>query len=93
MSKNIVYLQNSINFLLKNWYYILGGYIWKIVRKKIISNLLIVLIIISIVTSVYAHSGRTDSNEGHRDNKDKSELGNYHYHCGGYFGYKKFKNK
>lgn len=43
--------------------------------------------------SVYAHSGRTDSNEGHRDNKNKSELGNYHYHCGGYFGYKKFKNK
>lgn len=53
-------------------------------KKKIISNLLIVLIIISIGTSVYAHSGRTDSNGGHRDNKNKSGLGNYHYHCGGY---------
>lgn len=31
-----------------------------------------------------AHSGRTDSNGGHRDNKNKSGLGSYHYHCGGY---------
>ena len=31
-----------------------------------------------------AHSGRTDSNGGHRDNKNKSGLGYYHYHCGGY---------
>lgn len=33
---------------------------------------------------VYAHSGRTDSSGGHRDNKNKSGLGAYHYHCGGY---------
>lgn len=31
-----------------------------------------------------AHSGRTDSKGGHRDNKNKSGLGSYHYHCGGY---------
>lgn len=31
-----------------------------------------------------AHSGRTDANGGHRDNKNKSGLGSYHYHCGGY---------
>ena len=31
-----------------------------------------------------AHSGRTDSHGGHRDNKNKSGLGSYHYHCGGY---------
>ena len=31
-----------------------------------------------------AHSGRTDSSGGHRDNKNKSGLGSYHYHCGGY---------
>lgn len=31
-----------------------------------------------------AHSGRTDSNGGHKDNKNKSGLGSYHYHCGGY---------
>lgn len=31
-----------------------------------------------------AHSGRTDSSGGHKDNKNKSGLGSYHYHCGGY---------
>lgn len=31
-----------------------------------------------------AHGGRTDSNGGHKDNKNKSGLGYYHYHCGGY---------
>lgn len=36
------------------------------------------------ITTVSAHSGRTDSNGGHRDNRNASGLGNYHYHCGGY---------
>lgn len=31
-----------------------------------------------------AHSGRTDSHGGHKDNKNKSGLGYYHYHCGGH---------
>ena len=31
-----------------------------------------------------AHSGRTDSSGGHKDNKNASGLGYYHYHCGGY---------
>lgn len=35
------------------------------------------------VSTVEAHSGRTDSSGGHKDNKNKSGLGNYHYHCGG----------
>ena len=30
-----------------------------------------------------AHSGRTDSSGGHKDNKNASGLGSYHYHCGG----------
>lgn len=30
-----------------------------------------------------AHSERTDSSGGHKDNKNKSGLGSYHYHCGG----------
>lgn len=34
--------------------------------------------------AVYAHSGRTDSRGGHKDNQNKSGLGYYHYHCGGY---------
>lgn len=28
---------------------------------------------------VEAHSGRTDSSGGHKDNKNKSGLGSYHY--------------
>ena len=42
------------------------------------------LVICSLVTTVSAHSGRTDSSGGHKDNKNKSGLGSYHYHCGGY---------
>ena len=50
--------------------------------KKLIS---ITLLITSLVTpiSANAHSGRTDSKGGHRDNKNVSGLGSYHYHCGG----------
>ena len=36
------------------------------------------------VMTVSAHSGRTDSQGGHRDNQNRSGLGSYHYHCGGY---------
>lgn len=36
------------------------------------------------VSSAYAHGGKTDANGGHRDNKNVSGLGPYHYHCGGY---------
>ncbi len=53
-------------------------------KFKIISILLIILSIVSIGINGYAHSGRTDANGGHRDNKNKSGLGSYHYHCGGY---------
>lgn len=35
-------------------------------------------------SKVEAHSGRTDSSGGHHDNKNKSGLGYYHYHCGGH---------
>ncbi|HIZ80304.1 MAG TPA: YHYH domain-containing protein [Candidatus Lachnoclostridium stercorigallinarum] len=31
-----------------------------------------------------AHGGRTDGRGGHRDNKNRSGLGSYHYHCDGY---------
>ena len=52
--------------------------------KKIVSILIIILTILSIQINVYSHSGRTDANGGHRDNKNKSGLGSYHYHCGGH---------
>ena len=49
-----------------------------------------VIIIVILVTLLYmpivnlAHSGRTDSSGGHKDNKNASGLGSYHYHCGGH---------
>ena len=52
--------------------------------EKIVSALIIILSILSIQISVYSHSGRTDANGGHKDNQNKSGLGSYHYHCGGY---------
>ncbi len=53
-------------------------------KGKIISILLIALSVISIGITTYAHSGKTDSSGGHKDNKNKSGLGSYHYHCGGH---------
>lgn len=53
-------------------------------KLKIVSIAIIILSVISISINAYAHSGRTDSNGGHRDNQNKSGLGSYHYHCGGY---------
>lgn len=35
------------------------------------------------VITVEAHSGKTDANGGHKDKKNVSGLGAYHYHCGG----------
>ncbi|MCI8285700.1 MAG: Ig domain-containing protein [Firmicutes bacterium] len=52
--------------------------------KKTLTAILILLLTISIPLTAAAHSGRTDGNGGHRDNKNKSGLGSYHYHCGGY---------
>lgn len=46
--------------------------------------LVAVFVIFSLIVTASAHSGRTDSNGGHKDNKNKSGLGSYHYHCGGY---------
>ena len=53
-------------------------------RKRIFSILTICMVIMSMSLSAFAHSGRTDSSGGHKDNKNKSGLGGYHYHCGGY---------
>ena len=50
-------------------------------KKKICVLLLIFMMAILPCSS---HSGRTDSSGGHRDSKNKSGLGSYHYHCGGY---------
>jgi hypothetical protein len=62
--------------------------------KNKINKLLVILLVITVsfapipynyinTITVEAHSGRTDSSGGHKDNKNKSGLGSYHYHCGG----------
>lgn len=51
--------------------------------KQLTSVILALTLSLTAVTS-FAHSGRTDASGGHRDNKNASGLGSYHYHCGGY---------
>lgn len=55
----------------------------KNVLKKVVA-IIVVLMLLCVPTVNFAHSGRTDANGGHRDNQNKSGLGSYHYHCGGY---------
>ena len=45
------------------------------------------ILIVSMSSFSSAHSGRTDASGGHRDNKNKSGLGSYHYHCEWTCGY------
>ena len=52
--------------------------------KRIITLFTMMIMLVAFPLNAFAHSGRTDSNGGHRDNKNKSGLGYYHYHCGGY---------
>lgn len=49
-----------------------------------VSLILVFTLIFSSAVPTFAHSGRTDSSGGHKDNKNKSGLGSYHYHCGGH---------
>ena len=53
--------------------------------ERSLSYILIIICILLVFPIVaFAHSGRTDSRGGHKDNKNKSGLGYYHYHCGGH---------
>lgn len=52
--------------------------------RKLLISILMMTIILCLSLSTSAHSGRTDSSGGHKDNKNASGLGSYHYHCGGY---------
>lgn len=52
--------------------------------KKFKILALLVVVFLLLPCTVFAHSGRTDANGGHKDNKNKSGLGSYHYHCGGH---------
>ena len=50
-------------------------------KKSGIGVLLIVFLLFSV--TVHAHHYMTDKQGGHRDNKNSSGLGYYHYHCKG----------
>ena len=53
-------------------------------KKKTMLSVLAVFTALMLPFLACAHSGRTDASGGHRDNKNKSGLGSYHYHCGGH---------
>ncbi len=50
--------------------------------KNFFRLILVLLYVLLLTCSVAAHSGRTDSSGGHKDNKNASGLGSYHYHHG-----------
>ena len=50
--------------------------------KKIASILCALVILVCCSPAGYAHSGRTDGQGGHRDNRNASGLGSYPYHHG-----------
>jgi hypothetical protein len=50
--------------------------------RKLMSMVILLGFVAICLLNSFAHSGRTDSNGGHRDNKNKSGLGSYHYHHG-----------
>ena len=50
--------------------------------KKYLKVLLSIFVCLMLATTAFAHSGRTDSSGGHKDNKNVSGLGYYHYHHG-----------
>lgn len=52
-------------------------------KRRFMTFTLAISIMCTPMTSL-GHGGRTDGNGGHRDNKNASGLGYYHYHCGGY---------
>ncbi len=52
-------------------------------KRKIFVGITICLLLLAVPFATLSHSGRTDGSGGHRDNKNKSGLGSYHYHCGG----------
>lgn len=50
--------------------------------KALVFTLCAVLVLLCCSTVSSAHSGRTDSQGGHRDNRNVSGLGSYHFHHG-----------
>lgn len=55
----------------------------KLKQKRVVVFLILLMIGLVLPLNCITHSGRTDSHGGHKDNKNASGLGPYHYHCGG----------
>lgn len=53
-------------------------------RKYWKKKLLLIASILILVQIFMGHSGGLDSSGGHRDNRNRSGLGSYHYHCWGH---------
>lgn len=53
-------------------------------KRVLLISAFLFIFSLACILNVFAHSGRTDANGGHRDNNNQSGLGSYHYHCGGY---------
>ena len=51
-------------------------------KRILVSALLAVFVLFAFSGLALSHSGRTDAQGGHRDNKNVSGLGYYHYHHG-----------
>ena len=51
--------------------------------KRTFSILVVAALSIFSITAL-AHGGRTDASGGHKDSRNVSCLGSYHYHCGGH---------
>ena len=49
-------------------------------RKHALIAILTLVLCLAVPLGAGAHSGRTDANGGHKDNKNVSGLGSYHYH-------------
>jgi len=43
---------------------------------------LLILLLLFFSSNVFSHPGKTDAQGGHKDNKNISGLGSYHYHHG-----------
>ncbi|OCL27579.1 hypothetical protein U472_03225 [Orenia metallireducens] len=58
----------------------------KATKSKFNLILLIIVLIFTVTSNIYAHSGRTDSNGGHyvRSKGTGYPVGSYHYHNSGY---------
>lgn len=76
MILDIIYIDKNINN--RKWEK-------DMLKKKILKTVIAIAIAMPLTTQLaFAHSGRTDSSGGHKDNKNASGLGFYHYHCGGH---------